>query len=106
MRQSTAFLDTSANCFHSLPAEYFTSQEDRIYFIVANDRRPNMSMREIEAAYKSRYEEIDYSSISRAINVLVNKKFRLIRLSAKRECSFSHVLIHPVSVPKGQLELL
>ena len=105
MRQSTAFRDTSAHCFHSLPAEYFTSQEDRIFFIVSNDRRPNMSMREIEAAYKSRYEEIDYSSISRAINGCV-KKGRLVRLPTKRECSFSHVFIHPVSVPKGQLELL
>ena len=99
------FRDTSAQCFHSLPAEYFTSQEDRIFFIVSNDRRPNMSMREIEAAYKSRYEEIDYSSISRAINGCV-KKGRLVRLPTKRECPFSHVFIHPVSIPKGQLELL
>jgi hypothetical protein len=105
MRQTTAFRDTSAQCFHSLPAGYFTSQDDRIFFIVSNDRRSNMSMREIEAAYKSRYEEIDYSSLSRSLNSLV-KKGRLVRLPTKRECSFSHVFIHPVSVPKGQLELL
>lgn len=102
---SIAFRDTSAHCFRSLPAEYFNSQDDRIFFIVSNDRRSDMSMREIEAAYKSRYEEIDYSSLSRAIHSLV-KKGRLTRLNQKRECSFSHISIHPVSTPKGQLELL
>jgi hypothetical protein len=84
-----------------MPVKQLATQADRIEQIVRLRtifRGEDVSLKEIQHIYHSRYHHIELSTVSARVNALVAAK-RLERLETTRKCSISGVSIHPVRVP-------
>jgi hypothetical protein len=102
----TAVADTSISAYRAMPVKQLATQADRIEQIVADEYAAwgtDMSLREIQAAYRRLYcrtrgAYIDVSTVGARVNELIAAN-RLIRLETTRPCSNSQRPIHPVRVP-------